>query len=228
MIEQAIVWGAMLGAGASLHCAGMCGPIGCALVTFVDAPQTRPAWQRLMIMQSGKVASYAMLGLIGGAMGTGVLRHLDLTPAHFVLQWLSASVVVWLGLSTAGLLPRVVGVERAFQPVAGAVARTRQFLSQGSPELDLVSGLVWGLTPCPLVYVAVFNSLLLGSAEAGLLMMLIFGLVTSIPVIASSMALIHASHRRGRRGRLPAGLATAAAGIAAFLLTTPGSPFCIT
>lgn len=228
MIWQSLVWGVLMGAGAALHCAGMCGPIGCALLTATDARQSvRPAWQRLAVMQIGRVLAYVALGLVFGAFGAGLIRQIDMSPVHMALQWLAAGVVIWMGLSTAGLVPSLAGFDRALAPMAGLTARVRFALSQGGPELDLVSGLVWGLTPCPLVYAAVFNSMVLGSVEMAMLMMLAFGLVTAVPVMASSLLLFGAGGRRNRPGHLAAGLMMAGMGVLAFLLTTPGSPLCI-
>lgn len=229
MTPDALVWGFLLGMGASLHCAGMCGAIGCALLVTTDhAAGSRPPWRRLAVMQLGRVTSYLVLGLAFGAFGAGLFRSLDFTAAHAVMQWLAAAIVIWMGLATAGLAPSIAGIDRALAPLANRTARLRLLLSQSGPELDIVSGLIWGLTPCPIVYLAIFNAMLLGSTEQGLAMMLVFGLVTSVPVMVSALALHGATGRRGRPGRRAAGLSLIGAGILAFALTTPGSPLCIT
>lgn len=229
MISDAVVWGAALGVGAALHCAGMCGAIGCALLTAAGPDATtRPAWQRLAMMQVGRVLAYIMLGLVFGAFGAGLYRTLDLSAVHVALQWLAATIVLWIGLSTAGLVPSVAGLDRALAPLANQVARARFFLSQSGPELDLVSGLLWGLTPCPLVYIAIFNAMLLGSVEQAMLMMLVFGLVTTVPVMISALSLHRAAGWRTGPGRKLAGAILIGAGLLAFALTTPGSPLCIT
>jgi sulfite exporter TauE/SafE len=229
MTPDALVWGLLLGAGATLHCAGMCGAIGCALLVATDTSAARrPAWQRLATMQFGRILSYVLLGLAFGAFGAGLYRALDFSSIHAILQWLAAAIVVWTGLATAGLAPSMAGLDRALAPLAGRTAQWRLFLSQSGPELDIVSGLVWGLTPCPLVYIAIFNAMLLGSVEQSMVMMLTFGLVTSIPVMLAGLSLYKASGLRGRPGRTLAGLAVAGAGLMAVALTTPGSPLCIT
>ena len=229
MTSSAIIWGLSLGVGSALHCAGMCGPIGCAFLSVTDAGQPGlPSWARLALAQSGRIFAYVLLGLVSGAVGASFFQRVDLTAAHNVLQWIAAGFVVWLGLSTARLVPRYAGLDRVFAPVAGTVARARFALSQGGPERDLVSGLIWGLTPCPMVYAALFNSALIGSREDAMVMMLVFGLTTSVPVMISSLTLYRASKWRQRPGHIFAGLLTAGAGIIAFLLTAPFSPFCIT
>lgn len=229
MTPDALVWGFLLGMGSALHCAGMCGVIGCTLLSATDGTAaSRPAWQRIVTMQVGRVAAYVALGLVFGALGAGVYRNLDFTSAHLAMQWLAAAVVVWLGLATAGLAPSLAGLDRALAPLAGLTTRARFALSRSGPEMDLVSGLLWGLTPCPMVYMAIFNAMLLGSIEQSMAMMLVFGLVTSVPVIAASLALHRAAGQRGRPHQRLAGLVLAGAGLLAFLLTAPFSPFCIT
>lgn len=229
MTADALVWGLLLGAGASLHCAGMCGAIGCALLVATDSSSgARPAWQRLATMQLGRILSYILLGLAFGTFGAGLYRALDFSSIHTVLQWLAAAIVVWTGLATAGLAPSLAGLDRALAPLAGRTAQLRLFLSRSGPELDIVSGLVWGLTPCPLVYIAIFNAMLLGSVEESMVMMLVFGLVTSAPVMLAGLSLHRAPGLRSRTGRRLAGLALIAAGLLAIALTTEGSPLCIT
>jgi sulfite exporter TauE/SafE len=229
MTPDALVWGLLLGIGATLHCAGMCGAIGCALLVATGtSPATRPAWQRLAAMQLGRILSYALLGLAFGTFGAGLYRALDFSSVHTILQWLAAAIVVWTGFATAGLVPSFAGMDRALAPLAARTAQLRLFLSQSGPELDILSGLVWGLTPCPLVYIAIFNAMLLGSVEQSMAMMTTFGLVTSIPVMFAGLSLYKASGLRSRPGRALAGLAVAGAGLLAVALTTPGSPLCIT
>lgn len=229
MTPDALVWGLLLGAGATLHCAGMCGAIGCALLVATDtSAAARPAWQRLATMQLGRILSYVLLGLAFGTFGAGLYRALDFSSIHAILQWLAATIVVWTGLATAGLVPSMAGLDWAFAPLAARTARLRLFLSRSGPELDIVSGLVWGLTPCPLVYIAIFNAMLLGSVEQSMVMMLTFGLVTSIPVMLTALSLYRASGLRSHAGRRWAGLALISAGLLALALTTEGSPLCIT
>ena len=159
-----------------------------------------------------------------------VLRRMVVLTAQGISAAAAAvlAIVVWTGLATAGLAPSPAGLDRAFAPLAGKTAQWRMFLSRTGPELDVVSGLIWGLTPCPLVYIAIFNAMLLGSIEQSLVMMLAFGLITSIPVMVSALALYRASGLRTPKSRRIAGLALIGAGLLAVALTTKGSPLCIT
>lgn len=229
MLPAAFVWGLMLGLGSSLHCAGMCGPIGCSLLLFGDR-QERPAQLviRLAAMQVGRIFSYAALGLAFGLVGTGLYAQVNFTGVHGVMQWAAAGLMVWIGLGTAGLVPSLAAADRLAVPLAGKLARLRAGISAAGPEAGLVSGMIWGLTPCAMVYAAAFSSLLTGNVGDGVLLMAAFGLGTLPAVIASTLAFYRASRMRGRPGRRLAGAMQAAAGVLALLLTAPGSPLCIT
>lgn len=228
MIPSPLVWGLLLGLGSSLHCAGMCGPLGCSLMLMTGDAGAGGTVRRLVALQAGRVFSYVLLGLAFGIFGAGLQARLDLTSVHLVLQWTAASAIIWLGLSTAGLLPSLAAFDRLAAPLAYRLAGVRTALSGGGTETALVAGIVWGLTPCAMVYVALFNSLLTGTPEGGVLLMAAFGVGTLPAVIASTLALLRARAMARRPGRRTAGLLMVAAGVLAFALTVPGSPLCIT
>mgnify|MGYP004543829187 CR=1 FL=1 len=229
MIPVPLIWGLSLGLASSLHCAGMCGPIGCSILMLGGGDgEPKKMALRLALMQLGRVASYCLLGVLFGTFGAGIYRQLDLSAVHMGLQWIAAGVVLWMGFSTMGLVPAIHGFDRALAPLAGKVASARMVLSQGAPEIALLSGLVWGITPCAMVYTALFTSLLTGSTAGGTALMLGFGLGTIPAVIASSVALHRASRRRRFGDRRLAGGLLIAAGLLGLALTVPGSPLCIT
>lgn len=228
MIPSSIVWGLLLGLGSGLHCAGMCGPLGCSLLLFGGHTETRLSLaSRLAAMQLGRIASYALLGLAFGIFGAGLQTRLDTTGVHLALQWAAGAVVIWLGLATAGLIPSLALIDPVVAPITQGLARVRGTLSRGGPEIALLAGLVWGVTPCAMVYAALFNSLLTGSAAEGMLLMLAFGLGTVPAVVLSTLALVGARSMRHRPGRRTAGALMVAGGAMALLLTVPGSPLCI-
>lgn len=228
MIASPVIWGLLLGLGSSLHCAGMCGPIGCSLLSLGAPSEARATLAlRIALMQVGRIAAYIGLGVVAGEVGAGIIARFDMTQVHQVLQWVAASVVIWLGLSTAGMVPSLAGADRVFMPVAQGLARMRLLLSGGGPELALAGGLLWGLTPCAMVYAAVLNSLLTATPADGALLMLAFGLGT-VPAVVASTLVLFGARRVPRPGRRGAGLLMIAAGLLALALTVPGSPLCIT
>jgi sulfite exporter TauE/SafE len=178
-------------------------------------------------MQVGRVSAYGGLGVAFGTVGASLYAGFDLSGVHMAVQWIAALVVIWLGLSNIGLVPSMAGIDRALAPVAGQVSRLRSAVASGGPEASLLAGMVWGLTPCAMVYGAIFNSLLTGDAISGGLMMLAFGIGTVPAVVVSSLLLYRASRSRLRIGRELSGALMIGAGVLGLLLTVPGSPFCI-
>lgn len=228
MIPSPVVWGLLLGFGSSLHCAGMCGPLGCSLLLFGDRNEQRAAlYARLAAMQLGRIMSYGTLGLLFGVFGAGLQARMDMTTMHLAMQWAAGAAIIWLGLSTAGFVPSLAGMDRLTRPLAERLAGVRSGLSRGGPEVALLAGAVWGMTPCAMVYAALFNSLLTGNPGDGMLLMLAFGLGTVPAVVLSTLALVKARRMACRPGRRAAGALMIAAGLLALLLTVPGSPFCI-
>jgi hypothetical protein len=228
MVLSAIIWGLTLGLASSLHCAGMCGPIGCSLMLLGPTPDNRAALVlRLALLQAGRIAAYGLGGLAFGLFGVGLYGTINFSGAHAVLQWVAALVIIWTGLATAGLVPSLALADRMLAPLAGTVGRWRGSPILNMPEMALVAGFVWGATPCVMVYAALFNSVLTGDPGLGALLMVSFGVGTIPAVVATTLAL-YGSSRRRRPGRRLAGAALVIGGIAGLLLTAPGSPLCIT
>jgi sulfite exporter TauE/SafE len=228
MFVENLISGLVMGMASGLHCAGMCGPIGCMLL--LGSPvATRSLDPSLLLMsaQGGRIASYVLLGTLFGVFGSGLYGVLNLQAAHQALQWSAGATIVWMGLSIAGLAPAIPGFDRLLAPAAGAVASVRARWLGGYPQLG-VAGLIWGLTPCAMVYAALFNSLLAGSSVGGATVMLGFGLGTVPAVVVSSFGLFRIGKLTATRAaRTLAGAVLAGAGTIGLLLTVPGSPLCI-
>ncbi len=221
----AILSGLVMGLASSLHCAGMCGPIGCAMLMSNGQLDPRRA---LLVAEAGKLAAYTLLGAAFGIFGAGVYGVLNLQIAHKVLQWSASLTIVWMGLATLGLVPAMAGLDRVFAPAAAAVGGLRaRWTGSGYGGLA-VAGLVWGAMPCAMVYMALFNSVLSGSWVNGAAMMAAFGLGT-VPAVTLSVLGLMRVRRLGSTpgGRWWAGSALAASGVVGLLLTVPGSPLCV-
>lgn len=226
MLLTALLAGLAMGAASSLHCAGMCGPIASAMLMVTgnkDDPLPSLLW-----LQAGKAMSYVLAGAAFGVFGAGLFGVLDFTAAHAVLQWTAAITIVWTGLAVAGVVPAFAGLDRMLMPLATGVARLRNVAGFGGPAPTVLAGMAWGLTPCAMVYTALFNSLLTGSALGGMVMMAGFALGT-VPAVTASASGMGALRRLANgKWRFAAGLSLAGAGVLGLLLTAPGSPLCIT
>lgn len=184
-----LIWTALvLGAAGSVHCAGMCGPLALA----IPVPEGG-GWRYLLgrvFYNLGRVVMYGCLGAGFGLVGRTVYL------AGFQ-QWFSLvlGTVLLLGLF---LSPRLLAlgfvtrwVTRLKRAMGGLLRR------RGMVALGLL-GLLNGLLPCGLVYVACAGAAATGGVVSGLVYMLVFGLGTVPVMLAISLSgrLFQAAMRR--------------------------------
>lgn len=162
----------ILGLAGSLHCAGMCGP----LVLALPAPGGhgwRLLWGRLLY-NLGRVLTYCLLGVGFGLIG----QSLALAGLQ---RWVS------LGLGSAMLTGLILSRSRALTlslalPVGRLKSAMGHWLQQRTFTSLLIFGLLNGLLPCGLVYVACAGAAATGHVGTAVAYMLVFGLGT-VPML---------------------------------------------
>lgn len=196
-----------LGLASTLHCAGMCGGLAASLLHFGEARSAAEGMRIAALTQTGRILSYSLAGALAGAVGAPAMSWLDREVAFRLAQWASAAALMWIGLSTAGLLPTLSVLDRLLAPVANVLSRVPLPRSRRYATA-LVGGLAWGMMPCAMVYGALFTALLSGSAAGGSAVMMAFGLGT-LPGLAVATAGFRTLAALGSRRefRLAAGLA---------------------
>lgn len=221
--------GFLVGLASSLHCAGMCGSIGSALtMTMHPGGGTAAAARTLMLTQIGKVLAYAAAGGAVGLLGTSVVHLFDQAAAFNLLRVAGAAVLIWVGLSTAGLLPSPALFDRWAAPVAHAVIAASRALPGGTAGAPVAAGIIWGFMPCAMVYAALFAAMLQGTAAGGGTFMLGFGLATVPAVLGTALGLSglrSAARRDGLRRWL--GLAIAGAGALSLAFSPVAAILCL-
>ncbi|MBI3850262.1 MAG: sulfite exporter TauE/SafE family protein [Verrucomicrobia bacterium] len=168
----------MLGLVGSLHCAGMCGPLALAL------PQTGNRAASFFVgrvaYNTGRIVTYCMLGLIFGLLGKTLLLA-------GIQRWLSITlgVLLLVGLITSHKLA-------LWRPIGALVTQVKTGMSfllrRRSADALLVLGLLNGLLPCGLVYVAGAGATATGDLLNGALYMLAFGVGTIPMMLAISLS----------------------------------------
>ena len=198
--------GFALGLASTLHCAGMCGGITASLM-LAGGPKTMAGDARnVLLTHIGRVSAYAVAGALVGSVGAPAVSWLDRELAFRLVQWAGAVALMWIGLSTAGLLPPLAGLDRLLLPLSVRVARVARPVS-GRHAGALAAGLAWGLMPCAMVYGALFTAMLTGSAAAGATVMVAFGAGTLPGLLAAAAGIRSLAHAGNRRPlRLAAGL----------------------
>lgn len=177
----------------SLHCAGMCGPLACALMPVrrdEADPQVVSAVYHL-----SRLGGYTLLGALAGGIGRAPLTWLDSSIGRY-LPWLLVLFFVAVAVRFDQRLPRLPVLGRAY----GAIAARLRGRSRVSSAALL--GVATPLLPCGPLYFLVSLALLSGSAVRGAETLLAFGLGT-VPLLWLAQANFH--WLRGRIG--PARLA---------------------
>ena len=157
----------------SLHCAGMCGPLACALM-----PATRDDADPQVVSTVYHVArlfSYGVLGALAGGVGRLPLWFIGESAFRY-LPWLLVLFFVAVALRLDQRLPKPLALSRAHRWLSTQLrGRSRVAAAAGI-------GLATPLLPCGPLYFLVSLALLSGSALHGAETLLAFGLGT-VPLL---------------------------------------------
>lgn len=222
-LVYAITAGFGLGLASTLHCAAMCGGIAAGLFHFNGARGAAEGVRVAALLHAGRIGAYALAGVAVGGLGASALSWLDREAAYRLVHWAGAAALLWIGLSTAGLLPAPSGLDRALSPIADRVLSLTRG-PRGKTPSALASGFAWGLMPCAMVYGALFTALMSGSAVGGGAVMVAFGVGTLPGLVAASLGIGALQKTSARQHlRVVAGLAIAGLGILSVWLPMAGS-----
>lgn len=163
--------------GGFAHCVGMCSPFVLFVSRRYGPPEgTRSALASHIWYSGGRIAMYAALGAVAGAMG----RVVEVAGTSFGLPRIAAALagavlVVWALASLLDLRAwyRARGV--SFVPLAHLSGSTARRM-MGHP---LTFGLFLGLLPCGLLYSALVGAVARGNAVDGAVALAVFGLGTA-------------------------------------------------
>ncbi|WP_312697968.1 sulfite exporter TauE/SafE family protein [Sphingobacterium mizutaii] len=164
----------------SIHCAVMCGP----LLLAVQAGQ-KISWKTTfnkLLYQSGRILTYGLLGLLLGILGN----------AATIQGWQQGfSLVTGIILFAIGLFyifgkssSKLAAIQtKAIQPFA-------KFMSKWlyRPGGSFVAGVLNGILPCGMVYMALASAVNADSLSNSFLFMLLFGLGTLPLLLVFSFA----------------------------------------
>jgi sulfite exporter TauE/SafE len=176
MALQVIIPAFLLGFAGSVHCIGMCGPLALSVpVAGGRGSRVRAG----LIYNTGRVATYSMLGAIFGLAGRSFAWFGWQQRFSLVLGVLILLFVLVPGLSSNRWLS--AGAGKLFMRVRN---RFSTVLFRGNPGSILASGVLNGILPCGLVYLALAGAAATGQAMDGALFMMFFGWGT-LPVMFS-------------------------------------------
>jgi uncharacterized protein len=168
----------VLGLVGSLHCAGMCGPLALALPQTGNPGLSFSAGR--LAYNLGRVVTYCLLGLVFGLLGktlflAGIQRWVSIALGLTLLFGLFAS-------RKLVLLKPVTALVNWLKSKMSVLLRRRSFVALAT------LGLLNGLLPCGLVYVAAAGATATGGLLSGALYMAAFGAGTVPMMLAISLS----------------------------------------
>jgi uncharacterized protein len=169
MVNSTVITGFAMGIAGSVHCMGMCGPLALALP--LDRNNLFAKFTGSLLYNAGRVATYSLFGLMAGLVGKSF-------ALFGFQQWLSVTLgiaiillVVLPKLFPAYFKTRYAGVgffTRLRQAVAGL------FFKKNQSALFAI-GVLNGLLPCGMVYIAMATAAATGDVQNSVLFMAAFG-----------------------------------------------------
>lgn len=151
----------LTGLGGSLHCIGMCGPIMLAL----PGADSKTVYFSRFVYHSGRILMYALLGAVFGLFGWG----LNMAGFQQTVSILAGIIIILMGL----------GFLHWKTPLPKFIAKAFQNNSKNSGlGAQFTLGVLNGLLPCGLVYIALAGAVASQTWYGGAGYMALFGLGT--------------------------------------------------
>ena len=174
-----IIAGFTLGLFSSIHCVGMCGPIALALPVYHLGTGKRIV--SLLLYNIGRVVTYAVMGLLFGLIG----RRLHIAGLQ---QWISIALGLLILVFLVYSHKRSLGLPGPAAWVYGKVqASMGKILKVKSTGGLFFLGMLNGLLPCGMVYLAIAGALSTNNVWDGSLFMISYGAGTLPTMLTLSL-----------------------------------------
>jgi uncharacterized protein len=172
----------ILGLMGSFHCAGMCGPIAIALPLHGNTVPQKVFGGALY--NFGRTITYGIMGAIFGLLGQGI---------SMIGFQQKVSVIMGAFMIISVLFPVLFrnqySMDKSWFSLVGKLKKSiGQMFSVRSFSSLFFIGLLNGLLPCGLVYIAIAGAIGTGDVGQGTLYMILFGLGTIPMMLAISLA----------------------------------------
>ena len=166
----------------SFHCAGMCGPIAIALPLHGNSLGGKIFGGSLYNL--GRTLTYGIMGALFGMLGQG----LALMGFQQKISVIMGSLMI-ISVLFPALFRNQYSMEKSWISLVGKLKKTigKMFSIRSYQSLFFI-GMLNGLLPCGLVYMALAGAIGTGSATLGTLYMLLFGLGTIPMLLGISLA----------------------------------------
>lgn len=188
----------------SAHCFGMCGGLSGLFAVNASVASLRAQLPMAFAYNSGRILSYAFLGVVVATLGQTVVGAIPNIAAP--VRFASGVLIVVVGLQVAFGWRFLAPVEKAGARIWNHIApAARGLLPVTSIPRALGLGLLWGWLPCGLVYSVLLLAATTANGVNGGLVMIVFGIGTMPAMIMTGLSASRLSQFMSRR-RLGAGL----------------------
>lgn len=167
-----------LGFLGSFHCVGMCGPIALALPIHQQSASQKMV--SILSYNLGRILTYAVFGILFGFIG----QSFALFGYQQKLSILLGSLILLGIIVPKRWMSRIALTKNIYGPLNRLKNKIAVLFQQRSIRSFFSIGLLNGLLPCGLVYMAITGAVATGSVFKGMLFMAFFGAGT-LPLMFS-------------------------------------------
>lgn len=166
-----ILAASIMGLAGSLHCVGMCGPL-ISMMPYDRASRIKFITTKTL-NHLGRITTYVVLGVVFGFMGQAIV-------AAGFQQWLSivSGVIILLMVLWSKRWIKFSPKSKILGFTSWVKTKFSSLLKSRKPGTLYLLGVLNGLLPCGLIYMALAASISTGDAAKGALFMFMFGLGT--------------------------------------------------
>ncbi len=172
----------IIGILGSIHCIGMCGPIALALPLHGNSK-----WGLVLnrfFYNAGRVITYMVIGSVFGLVGKGF----SMAGLQQMISIVAGLLILLMVVLPADITSRIYVLRPAHTFVSFLKRKFSLLFKRKSGSSTFLIGLLNGLLPCGLVYIALAGAMATGSMQKGILYMAFFGLGTVPVMMAASLA----------------------------------------
>jgi uncharacterized protein len=172
----------IIGLMGSFHCVGMCGPIAIALPLHGNTVPQKIFGGALYNI--GRTITYGIMGAIFGLLGQGI-QMIGFQQKVSVIM----GAVMIISVFFPALFKNQYNLSTSMFSVIGKLKKSigQMFAIRSFSSLFFI-GLLNGLLPCGLVYMAIAGAIGMGTVSGGTFYMILFGLGTIPMMLAISLA----------------------------------------
>ncbi|MFN5422321.1 MAG: sulfite exporter TauE/SafE family protein [bacterium] len=166
----------IIGLGGSLHCVGMCGPL---MFTALYKEEQQSPVSHWVLYHSGRIGMYGLWGMLFGSIGASV--------KWFGIQQ-NISLSIGIGIIVILFIRKIYP---SYERKIGEIVLLKKirnllipYISKQTRSASLIGGVLNGLLPCGLVYMALAGATAVQDPIHGALFMMLFG-VGTLPLLIS-------------------------------------------